>query len=439
MRKPIKLVITICIFLTAFMGTIIINIKDDNYKDSKNEVVKNQVVKNQVVKKQEVKNDLKVSKKLEYDEVNVVAVGDIIIHGEQLKAQLNKVTGEYNFDNNFKHVKPNIISADLALANLETTLAGEEQKYTGYPRFNSPSSIVDTMKNCGFDILSTINNHTIDRGGAGVLSTVEEIEKRELKASGTRTNVYKKPYIIEEVKGIKIGIISYSYETPRKGKNKTLNAMEIPSNVSNLLNTFSYEFIEEDLSKIKAQINEMKSQGAEAIIFFIHWGNEYERKPNVHQKKIANALCDYGVDIILGSHPHVIQPIEFITSEKTGKRSLVAYSMGNFISNQQYETTNNRYTEDGIIVNIQIKKNKTSKDITISEVSYIPTWVHRYSDNSRIVYEVLPLTDALASKEKYNLNKTAEVWRAENSEKSTRVLMGEGTEIMEQTVKAVMN
>ena len=241
------------------------------------------------------------------------------------------------------------------------------------------------------------------------------------------------------MKGIKIGVISYSFETPRKGENKTLNAIEIPSDVVNLLNTFSYEHIEEDLSKIKAQIDEMKSKGAEAIVFFIHWGNEYERKPNVHQIRIANALCDYGVDVILGSHPHVIQPIEFITSEKTGKRCLVVYSMGNFISNQQYERTNNRYTEDGIIVNIQIKKNVVSKDITISEVSYIPTWVHKYSDNSKLVYEILPLTEALASKETYNLDNDIEVWRAENSEKSTRVLMGDSKEIMEEKLKEVMN
>jgi len=336
-------------------------------------------------------------------------------------------------------VKSHIKSADLALANLETTLAGEKLKYTGYPCFNSPSSLIDSMKNCGFDILSTINNHTIDRGSAGVYSTVAEIEKRDLKAVGTRKNLAKKPYIIEEVKGIKLGVISYSYETPRKGINKTLNAVEIPKDVIPLLNTFSYEYIKEDLNKIKGQIDEMKSQGAEAIIFFIHWGNEYERAPNVHQKRIANALCDYGVDVIIGSHPHVIQPIQFITSEKTGKKSLVVYSMGNFISNQQYESTNNRYTEDGIIVNIQLKKTKSSKDITISGVSYIPTWVHKYSDKSKIVYEVLPLTDALKSKEEYNLDGDIAVWRATNSEKSTRILMGEDKEIIEEKLKEGAN
>ena len=322
-------------------------------------------------------------------------------------------------------MKSHIASADIALADLETTLAGEDKKYTGYPRFNSPSSILDAIEDCGFDVLSTVNNHAIDMGSAGVINTLSEIEKRKLKSTGTRKVIGEKPYLIEDVKGIKLGVISYSYETPRKGKNKTLNALEIPSDVISLLNTFSYEYIKEDLSKIKAQINEMKTEGAEAIIFIIHWGNEFERKPNVHQESIANALSDYGVDVILGSHPHVIQPIEFITSEKAGKRTLVAYSMGNFISNQQYERTNNRYTEDGVIVKVQLRKNKSSKDITINEVSYIPTWVHKYENNSKPVYEVLPLTEALTSKEQYNLNDTVEVWRAENSEKSTKVLMGE--------------
>lgn len=428
MKKSIKVLIIICIFAAAFISTIIINIQGDNIKNSKT---------------QEIKNTLHSSENLEYIEedveVNIVAAGDIIIHEDQLKAQFNEDTGEYNFDNNFKYVKPHIESADIALANLETTLAGEEQKYTGYPLFNSPSSIVDAIKSCGFDILSTVNNHTIDRGSAGVLSTVAEVQKRNIKVVGTRESLDKDPYILEDVKGIKMGVISYSYETPRKGKNKTLNAIEIPSDIVNLLNTFSYEYIEEDLSKIKVQIDEMKSKGAEAIIFFIHWGNEYDREPNVHQKSIASRLCDYGVDIIIGSHPHVVQPMEFITSEKTGKKSLVVYSMGNFISNQQYERTNNRYTEDGILVNIQLKKNKVSKDVTISGVTYIPTWVHRYSANSRFVYEILPLTEALANKEKFNLNEDIEVWRAENSEKNTKALMVGTDEITEEAVKEVMN
>lgn len=429
MKKSIKTLIIICIFVATLISTMIINIQGDNYKTSKN----------LEVNKKEAEVKLPVSENLEYKEASILAVGDILIHEDQLKAQFNEVTGEYNFENNFKYVKSHIESADIALANFETTLAGEKQKYTGFPLFNSPSSIVDAMKSSGFDILSTINNHTIDMGSAGVLNTLEEIQKRNLIALGTRENLQKQPYIIQEVKGIKLGVISYSFETPRKGENKTLNAIEIPSEVINLLNTFSYEHIEEDLLRIKGQIDEMKSKGAEAIVFFIHWGNEYERSPNVHQIRIANALCDYGVDIILGSHPHVIQPIEFITSQKTGKRSLVVYSMGNFISNQQYERTNNRYTEDGIIVNIQIKKSMVSNNITISGVSYIPTWVHRYTENNKFVYEVVPLTDALASKEEYNLNEDIEVWRAENSEKSTRMLMGESADIIEGGAKEVMN
>lgn len=434
MKKSIKVLIVICIFVATIISTIIINIQGENYNNNKSGLVKNQESK-----KEETKKNSQVDENIEYVDASIVAVGDVIIHEEQLKAQYNKSKDEYSFDNNFKYVKNHIKSADISIANLETTLAGEEQIYTGYPLFNSPSSIVDAMKNCGFDILSTINNHTIDRGSAGVFSTITEIKKRNLKAIGTRENPSNKPYVIEDAKGIKIGIISYSYETPQKGENRTLNAIEIPKGVTNLINTFSYEHIEEDLKKIKAQINNMKSEGAEAIVFVIHWGNEYERKPNVHQVRIANELCDYGVDVILGSHPHVIQPIEFITSEKTGKRSLVVYSMGNFISNQQYERTNNRYTEDGIIVNIDIKKNNASKEITIGAVSYIPTWVHKYSDSSGFVYEVLPLADALASKEKYNLNEAVEVWRAENSEKNTRMLMGESSDIIEHKLKEVMN
>ncbi|MBK5240895.1 CapA family protein [Clostridium sp.] len=441
MKKSIKILAVICIFIATIISTIIINIQDDNYSSNKNVGVKIQEGKNitQDSEKIEVTKAIKDVKDTSSIEVSIVAVGDVIVHDEQLKAQYDKSIGKYSFYNNFKYVKSHIESADIALANLETTLAGEEKKYTGYPLFNSPSSLVDAMKDCGFDILSTANNHTIDRGSEGVFSTLAEIQKRNLKAVGTRENLSEKPYIIQDVKGIKIGVISYSYETPRNGNDKTLNAIKIPSKVTNLINTFSYEYIEEDLNKIKVQIDEMKGQGAEAIIFVIHWGNEYERKPNVHQISIANKLCDFGVDVILGSHPHVIQPIEFITSEKTGKRSLVVYSMGNFISNQRYEYTDNRYTEDGIIVNIDIEKSVSSNEIIISAVSYIPTWVNKYSDNSKLVFEILPLGDALASKGKYDLNDDIEVWRASNSSKNTQILIGENSEILEQKVQEVMN
>jgi poly-gamma-glutamate capsule biosynthesis protein CapA/YwtB (metallophosphatase superfamily) len=435
MKKSIKILVVICIFIATIISTIIINIQDDNYSSNKNVEVKIQEVKNVTQDSKKIE----VAKDASDIEVSIVAVGDVIVHEEQLKAQYNKEIGKYSFYNNFKYVKSHIESADIALANLETTLAGEEKKYTGYPLFNSPSSLVDAMKDCGFDILSTANNHTIDRGSEGVFSTLAEIQKRNLKAVGTRENLNEKPYIIQDVKGIKIGVISYSYETPRSGNDKMLNAIKIPSKVTNLINTFSYEYIEEDLNKIKGQIDEMKGQGAEAIIFVIHWGNEYERKPNVHQISIANKLCDFGVDVILGSHPHVIQPIEFITSEKTGKRSLVVYSMGNFISNQRYEYTDNRYTEDGIIVNIDIVKSASSNEIVISAVSYIPTWVNKYSNNSKLVFEILPLGDALASKGKYDLNDDIEVWRASNSSKNTRILIGENSEILEQKVQEVMN
>ncbi|MCJ7691078.1 MAG: CapA family protein [Clostridiaceae bacterium] len=439
MKKSIKILIVICIFITTIISTIVINIRDDNYSSNKNVEVKNITKDSEKIEVTKEIKDAEDVKEASDIEVSIVAVGDVIVHEEQLKAQYNKAIGKYSFNNNFKYVKSHIESADIALANLETTLAGEEKKYTGYPLFNSPSSLVDAMKDCGFDILSTANNHTIDRGSEGVFSTLAEIQKRNLKAVGTRENLNEKPYIIQDVKGIKIGVISYSYETPRSGNDKTLNAIKIPSKVTNLINTFSYEYIEEDLNKIKVQIDEMKRQGAEAIIFVIHWGNEYERKPNVHQISIANKLCDFGVDVILGSHPHVIQPIEFITSEKTGKRSLVVYSMGNFISNQRYEYTDNRYTEDGIIVNINIVKSMPSKEIIISEASYLPTWVNKYSNNSKVVYEILPLGDALSSKEKYNLNEDIEVWRASNSSKNTRILIGENSEILEQKAQEVMN
>ena len=191
MKNSIKILIIICIFVATITSTKIINMQSENYGTNTNkEINKKEVVKN-----------LTVSDNLEYNEASIVAVGDILIHEEQLKAQYNEGTGKYNFENNFKYVKSHITSADIALANFETTTAGEKQKYSGFPLFNSPSSIVDAMKNCGFDILSTINNHTIDRGSAGVLSTLKEIEKRDLVAIGTRENLQKNLIQYNKLKG----------------------------------------------------------------------------------------------------------------------------------------------------------------------------------------------------------------------------------------------
>ncbi len=380
----------------------------------------NQEVSNMVYTDREIsniENNTENVKELEAlpteSEVDILAVGDIMVHGPQLKAQYNRENGEYDFSNNFKYIMDYIKKADIAICNLETTLAGKEKKFSSYPKFNSPDGIVRALKNSGFDIAVTANNHTMDMGELGVKRTMSVLDEIGLDYLGTQKSDEEDNYIIKNINNMKLGIIAYTYEI-----RNTLNGLPIPSTLENKINTFNYDDLDNDLEKIQNEIKKMKENGAEIIVFYIHWGNEYKLKPNEYQKKIAEALCEFGVDIILGSHPHVIQPLDIITSSK-GTTTLVSYSLGNFLSNQRNELMNNRYTEDGIMLNIKITKNLKESTVKISEIDYIPTWVYKYwdQDKNKNVYEILPLNE-LDTNKAFNLNET-QMWRANNSKKNT--------------------
>ena len=352
-------------------------------------------------------------------ELRITAVGDVMVHGPQLKAQYDEITGEYDFTNNFQYIRHYIMNADIALCNLETTLSGEEKKYSSYPRFNSPDSIINAIMDSGFDVVVTANNHTIDLGTHGVDRTLSILKEHGLQPLGTAESESENKFIIQEINNIKVGMIAYTYETPKFSNKRTINALVIPSDTQNRINTFNYDELELSLNEMKDEINKMRSLGAEVVIFYMHWGNEFQRQQNSFQEKIAYALSEYGADIILGSHPHVIQPIQLITSERTQKTTLVVYSMGNILSNQRFEVLSNRYTEDGIIVNITLKKNLQNKGITFSEISYIPTWVYKYRNNGKNVFEIIPLNSDLDKDDLFSLKSEADIWRAKNSKKNT--------------------
>ncbi|TCO79167.1 CapA family protein [Marinisporobacter balticus] len=359
-------------------------------------------------------------------EINISAVGDIMVHGPQLRAQYDKKSNAYNFKNNFEFIKPYISQSDIALCNLETTFAGENKGYSSFPKFNSPDALGEAIKDAGFDIIATANNHTIDKNAQGVYRTIDVLKKLSLDVVGTKENEIIPSYIIKEIKGVKVGITAYTYETPKFGKHKTLNSLIIPKEVENCINTFNYNEIDQELKKIEEITQNMKKDGVEIIIFYLHWGNEYQREPNDYQKKMAQALTDFGVDIIFGSHPHVIQPIAFMESREHQKKSIVVYSMGNFLSNQRYEILKNRYTEDGMIVNVTMEKNLKDDKITMKGVSYLPTWINKYYKNNKKIYEIVPLAEGLAFPEKYHLDKNS-LWRAQNSKENTCNLIELGT------------
>lgn len=339
--------------------------------------------------------------------VEISAVGDIILHDEQIWSAYNEENKAYDFMDNFKYIKSFIEESDIAYGTIEGTYSGEEKGYSGYPSYNGPDSMITTLRETGFDVINVATDHSLDKGEEGAIRTGEKID--ELMSS-----VGNKKYIIKKVKGIKIAFTSYTYEN----KEGELNGNKIPENSN--LNTFTYNRLDEGLEEMKSLIEEMKNEGADFIVFGMHWGVEYNSEPSKYQIQIAEALNEYGVNLILGSNPHVIQPIREVERED-GHKTLVAYSLGNFISNQREETMGDRRTADGIILNLTL--DKTRKGVEIEEWGYTPTWVYKIpKENKKSDYYILPIEETLNSEKGKELDKNV-INELNKSLESTRSLV----------------
>lgn len=321
-------------------------------------------------------------------DIRISAVGDVMGHLTQVDSAYDPETDTHDFMSVFEDVAPFISEADLAIANLETTLAGSRLPYTGYPMFNTPDSIVDALKGAGFDTIVTTNNHSLDTGPDGLRRTVEVIEEKGLDPVGTYSSEPDSRVLIKDVEGIKVAILAYT---------EHLNGVDTgysSEQVNAMVDIISEE-------RIVSDIEEAKAAEPDLIISFMHWGAEYQREPNEFQTTYAELLTREGVDIIFGSHPHVIQEASFL--EVDGNESVVVYSLGNFISNQRRETLGEERepTEDGVIFNIDVQKNEQTGETTIQNVDYTPTWVYRdmYEGDSQYTYRILPVESALESGE----------------------------------------
>lgn len=353
--------------------------------------------------------------------LEISAVGDVMVHKPQIQAQYDNESDTYNFDNNFEYIEEFIKRSDLALCNLETTFAGG--RYTGYPVFNAPESLATALKEAGFDIAITANNHIMDKGLSGMKRTLEVAREEGMQTVGTRLTG-EKEYILADVKGIKIGVVAYLYETSLiSGTIPTINGNEVPADAWPLLSTFNYNTLEDDLLKVEQSIKDARADGADIIVCYFHWGEEYQRTPNEYQQYIAQNTAAYGADIIFASHPHVLQGIEIITDE-AGRKTPVFYSMGNFISNQRTETLNNRYTEQGMIANVQLEFMKSTGQIVSVEASAIPTWVDKYKKNGKDIYTIIPLCGEFSKNP--SLIESGHYPRAEQALADIKALLGEG-------------
>jgi poly-gamma-glutamate capsule biosynthesis protein CapA/YwtB (metallophosphatase superfamily) len=304
------------------------------------------------------------------------AVGDILMH-MPLVDSAAKADGTYDFTQLFEDIKPYLEGADIVTANLETTISNDEKGYGGYPMFRTPEALLSALQYAGFNLLTTANNHTLDGREFGVHHTLDKLDEYGFLHTGSaRSQEERDQVLIVETNDIKAAFLAYTYGT---------NGMEVTIPEENL--PFTVNYIDRD--KIEEDIKKAKEAGAEVLIVSIHWGDEYVRTPNSFQVETADFLFSQGVDIILGCHPHVLQPMEkrIVTLEDgTEKEGFIIYSLGNFVSNQR-----DRYRDSGVIIELEIIKDYDQDTIEIGEITYTPTWVHRFQENGTLNFSVLPV------------------------------------------------
>lgn len=356
-------------------------------------------------------------------ELSILCVGDIMSHMPQTNAQYDSSTDSYDYSENFEYVKHYIEDADLALCNVETTFAGKP--YSGFPAFSSPDALATDLAEAGFDVGITANNHMADRGYDGVIRTQEVLQQAGLATVGSVPETEEPRYILQAVKGIKIGIVAYTYETGSGSGTVSLNGSNISDETASVINSFNFNTLDEDCTKMQEDIDAAKAAGAEIIVAYYHWGEEYQNEANKWQKELAQKAADMGADIIFASHPHVVQEAEFIMTTDSQKRVPVFYSMGNFISNQRTELMGNRRTEQGLIAQVNLTY-RQGEGITSLDMECIPTWVDKYTSGGSVEYRIIPLDETMEENE--SLKESGHMSNAKQALEDLNEILGSDSE-----------
>lgn len=336
---------------------------------------------------------------------SVGVTGDMLIHKPLINSA--STASGYDFRDMFTYISEYYQSYDYMIANLETTLGGTEAgAYQGYPHFNCPDALVDGLLDAGVDMLLTANNHSFDTAYNGMMRTVRVLQEKGMDYLGTRGSEEESFYTVKDLNGIKIGMVCYTYETdcPYE-QQKALNCIILGRTASKMVNSFHYGELDAFYADVEQTLEAMKAEGADFTMVFLHWGDEYSLSPNENQKVMAQTLCELGVDVIVGGHPHVIQPFETLTSSE-GHNTYCIYSVGNALSNQRTETLscrNEQYTEDGMIFGILFEK-WNDGSTGISDVHIIPTWVNRKYSGGKNVYHIIPLDAAMPVWSEYGVS-----------------------------------
>lgn len=307
----------------------------------------------------------------------MTAIGDVLCHNTQYWDAYNKDTDTYDFSYVFEDIKHYFEATDLSIGNLETSFAGKERGYSNYPTFNSPDSLAYDLKEMGLDMITTAGNHCLDMGFSGLSKTIDVLDEAGLKHLGTyKTQEERDQIFITDVKGVKIAFINYTYGT---------NGIPVPSDKE-----FCVNLIDKDL--IKKDIESAKSQDVDMIVACMHWGTEYRTTANAEQEELADFLFENGIDVILGNHPHVLEPMEKRTvtlEDGTTKDGFVIYACGNFICDQNAENTRN-----SIILNLTITKHSDGK-ITIDKANYVPIYMYKGASSKLKRMKVLDIEQSI--------------------------------------------
>jgi poly-gamma-glutamate capsule biosynthesis protein CapA/YwtB (metallophosphatase superfamily) len=302
-------------------------------------------------------------------ELSLLFIGDIMQHQSQIDHAFQKTSDTYEYNSGFQFVKPIIQSADYTVANLELTFGGSP--YTGYPTFSAPEALGLALKEAGVNCLITANNHSCDKGRFGIYNTIDFLDNIQMDHTGTfinaQTRNFHYPMRIEK-KGFTLSLLAYTYGT---------NGLKVPEPaVVNLI----------DKAQMELDIEAAKAQKTDKIIAYMHWGGEYQTKPNKDQLELAQWMIDKGVDIIIGSHPHVIQRMENYLEPRQKKDVVVVYSLGNYLSNQR-----NRGTDGGLMAKVVLVKEKNQ--VKIDHLGYYLTWNYTPTIENRKYWYILPVSE----------------------------------------------
>jgi poly-gamma-glutamate capsule biosynthesis protein CapA/YwtB (metallophosphatase superfamily) len=303
----------------------------------------------------------------------MVFVGDVMGHDSQIASAKLVKDSLYDYSPCFEYISPILKQADLAIANLEVTLPGKPP-YKGYPQFRSPNDLALALRYAGFNLLVTANNHSNDSGKAGVVNTINTLYDYGFYQTGTFQSQEERdafyPLIVYRNQ-FKLAFLNYTYGT---------NGLPTrPPTIVNLI----------DEEQIRKDIIEAKALRPDFITVLIHWGLEYQLNENSQQRQLADSIFHWGADLVVGAHPHVVQPIKEVNiQQKDGrqKKGLIAYSLGNFISGQRRQ-----YTDGGIMFEVEIEKKEVGSKAQIVRNNYIPVWRYIKKTGKTSTYQVVPI------------------------------------------------